>query len=65
VFPVAGVGAGPTNLWRIRAEVTMPDGVTYIREAVLRPGGDVLHPVTVLAWQEGGQRAFMPAPAGQ
>jgi general secretion pathway protein K len=64
-FPVAGVGAGPTNLWRIRAEVTMPDGVTYIREAVLRPGGDVLHPVTVLAWQEGDQRALAPAPAGQ
>jgi general secretion pathway protein K len=64
-FPVAGVGAAPTNLWRIRAEVTMPDGVTYIRESVLRPGGDVLHPVTVLAWQEGDQRAFAPPPAGQ
>jgi len=62
-FPVAGTGAGPTNLWRIRAEVTMPDGVTYIREAVLRPGGDVLHPVTVLAWQEADQRAFAPAPS--
>jgi general secretion pathway protein K len=64
-FPVAGVAAAPTNLWRIRAEVTMPDGVAYIREAVLRPGGDVLHPVTVLAWQEGDRRAFAPAPAGQ
>ena len=62
-FPVAGIGGAPTNLWRIRAEVTMPDGVTYIREAVLRPGGDVLHPVTVLAWQEGDQRALAPAPA--
>jgi general secretion pathway protein K len=64
-FPVAGAAAAPTNLWRIRAEVTMPDGVTYIREAVLRPGGDTQHPVTVLAWQEGDQRIFAPPPSGQ
>ena len=60
-FPVAGGGAGATNLWRIRAEVTLPDGVSYIREAVVRPGGDVLHPVTILAWQEGDKRLFAPA----
>jgi general secretion pathway protein K len=60
-FPVAAAGAGPTNLWRIRAEVTMPDGVSYIREAVIRPGGDLLHPVTILAWQEGDLRVFVPA----
>jgi general secretion pathway protein K len=59
-FPVAGAGAGPTNLWRIRAEVTMADGVTYIRETVLRPGGDIQRPVTVLAWLEGDQRIFAP-----
>ena len=58
VFPVQGGAAGPTNLWRIRAEATMPDGVTSIREAVIRPGGDVLHPVTVLAWIEGDQKQF-------
>jgi general secretion pathway protein K len=57
-FPVQGGAAGPTNLWRIRAEATTPDGVTYIREAVIRPGGDVLHPVTVLAWIEGDKRQF-------
>jgi general secretion pathway protein K len=62
VFPVAGTGAGPTNLWRIRAEATTADGVTYIREAVIRPGGDPLHPVTVLAWQEGDRRLFVPPP---
>ena len=61
-FPVAGAAGGSTNLWRIRAEATMPDGVTYIREAVLRPGGDPLHPVTILAWLEGDQRAFAPPP---
>jgi general secretion pathway protein K len=64
-FPVQGAAAAPTNLWRIRAEVTMPDGVSWIREAVVRPGGDVLHPVTVLVWQESDQRAFAPAPEGQ
>ncbi len=62
VFPVSGGAAGPTNLWRIRAEATMPDGVTYIRESVIRPGGDLQHPVTVLAWLEGDQRRFaLPA----
>ena len=60
VFPVAGGAAGLTNLWRIRAEATMPDGVTFIREAVIRPGGDLQHPVTVLAWIEGDQRQFAP-----
>ena len=57
-FPLAGFAAAPVNLWRIRAEATMPDGTTFIREAVLRPGGDTLRPVTVLAWQEGDQRLF-------
>jgi len=62
-FPLAGGAVGTTNLWRIRAEATTPDGVTYIREAVLRPGGDALHPVTVLAWIEGDQRQFaLPSP---
>jgi general secretion pathway protein K len=55
--PLAGA-APPVNLWRIRAEATMPDGTTFIREAVLRPGGDTVHPVTVLAWQEGDRRLF-------
>jgi hypothetical protein len=55
---VAGIGAGPVNLWRIRAEVTMPDAATYVREAVIRPGGNLLNPVTVLAWLEGDRRLF-------
>ncbi|HEX8009607.1 MAG TPA: hypothetical protein VF814_01495 [Casimicrobiaceae bacterium] len=63
VFPLAGGVAVTTNLWRIRAEVTMPDGVTYVREAVLRPGGaDLAHPVTVLSWLEGERRTFAPPP---
>jgi general secretion pathway protein K len=64
-FPLAAVGAAPINVWRIRAEVTTSDGATFIREAVIRPGGDALHPVTVLMWQEGDRRVFAPPPAPQ
>jgi general secretion pathway protein K len=63
-FPIAA-GAASINVWRIRAEATTGDGVTFIREAVIRPGGDVLHPVTVLLWQEGDHRVFAPPPATQ
>jgi len=57
-FPISGAGGGPVGVWRIRAEVTLPDATTYIREAVVRPGGDALHPLTTLAWQEGDQALF-------
>jgi hypothetical protein len=63
VFPVPGTAAASLNLWRIRAEVTMPDGASYIREAVIRSGGDLLHPVTILAWLEGDKRLFVEEPA--
>jgi len=63
-FPIV-TGAAPINVWRIRAEATSADGVTFIREAVIRPGGDVLHPVTVLLWQEGDRRVFSPPPGTQ
>jgi general secretion pathway protein K len=58
-FPVGGGQGGVIGVWRIRAEVTMPDATTYIREAVVRPGGDALHPLTTLAWQEGDQPQFL------
>jgi general secretion pathway protein K len=62
-FPLAG-GVAQVNIWRIRAEATTADGVTFAREAVIRPGtGDPLRPVTVLLWQEGDQRLFVPPPA--
>jgi general secretion pathway protein K len=63
-FPLAGFVSAPVNVWRIRTEVTLPDGTAFVREAVVRAGGDTLHPVTLLAWQEGDQRLFT-APAGQ
>ena len=55
VFPVAGLGAATLNLWRIRAEVTTADGVTFAREAVVRPGADTRR-LTILEWQEGDRR---------
>jgi general secretion pathway protein K len=55
VFPVAGIGAATLNLWRIRAEVTTADGVTFAREAVVRPGA-VGRRLTILEWQEGDRR---------
>jgi hypothetical protein len=58
-FSLAG-GAAQINLWRIRAEATTADGVTFVREAVVRPAGDVLRPLTILLWQEGDQRLFVP-----
>ncbi|HEV3241501.1 MAG TPA: type II secretion system protein GspK [Casimicrobiaceae bacterium] len=64
VFPLAGLGAGAVNLWRIHTEATLTDGTTFVREAVVRPGGDTLHPVTLLVWQE-GERQLVAAPAGQ
>ena len=63
-FPIAA-GAAPVNAWRIRAEVTTADGASFIRDAVIRPGGDVLHPVTILIWQEGDRRLFAPPPPAQ
>jgi general secretion pathway protein K len=60
VLPLAGAGA-PVNVWRVHVEVTAPDGVVYVREAVLRPNSDPRRPLTVLAWQEGDRT--LPAAA--
>ena len=62
-FPQAqGFATGAAPVWRIRAEATMPDGVTFVREAVLRPSVDPRRPVIALLWQEGA-RTPPPAPA--
>ncbi len=62
-FPQArGFAAGATPVWRIRAEATMPDGVTFVREAVLRPSVDPRRPMIALLWQEGA-RAPPPQPS--
>ena len=55
-FPVAGIVASTLNLWRIRAEVTTADGVTFAREAVIRPGLERRRLLSILEWQEGDRR---------
>ena len=42
----------PGAVWRIGVQATTPDGVTFARDAVLRPSADVRRPVVVLLWQE-------------
>ena len=54
-FPIAGIVGATLNLWRIRAEVTMADGVTFTREAVVRQG-DRRRLLSFLEWQEGDRR---------
>jgi general secretion pathway protein K len=50
-FPLAqGFAAGAGPVWRVRAVATLPDGVTFAREAVINPSGDIRRPVVALAW---------------
>ena len=58
--PAQAFGSGPVPVWRIRAEATLPDGVTFAREAVLRPSQDSQRPLIALAWLEPPRSA--PAP---
>jgi general secretion pathway protein K len=51
--PAANYVAGAVPVWRIRAMATAPDGVTFAREAVVRPSGDGRRPLLILTWQEG------------
>jgi general secretion pathway protein K len=62
-FPAAqAFGSGPVPVWRIHAEATLPDGVTFAREAVFRPSGDPQRPLIALAWLE-ASRVPTPLPA--
>src|SRR6202158_5199942 len=54
-FPVPGIVGATLNLWRIRAEVTTADGVTFTREAVVRQGAR-RRLLSFLEWQEGDRR---------
>jgi general secretion pathway protein K len=50
-FPLAqGFAAGAGPVWRVRAVATLPDGVTFAREAVVSPSGDARRPLVALAW---------------
>jgi general secretion pathway protein K len=55
-FPLAGNVGGALNLWRIRAEVTTADGVTFAREAVVRPGAERKRILSIFEWREGDSR---------
>jgi hypothetical protein len=55
--PAANYVAGAVPVWRIRAAATAADGVTFIREAVVRPSGDGRRPLLTLTWQEGTSAA--------
>jgi general secretion pathway protein K len=52
-FPPAQAYSGTSPVWRIHVEATTPDGVTFARDAVVRPQNDPRQPMVVLLWQEG------------
>jgi len=52
-FPPAQAFAGTSPVWRIHVEAKTPDGVTFARDAVVRPQNDPRQPLVVLLWQEG------------
>jgi general secretion pathway protein K len=64
-FPAAqGFMSGGSPVWRIRAQAKMPDGVTFVRDAVVRRSPDPRRPVVALLWAEGSQQVpdEMPGP---
>jgi general secretion pathway protein K len=62
-FPAAAnYVAGAVPVWHIRATATVSDGVTFVREAVVRPSGDTRRPLLTLNWREGSVVAA-PVPA--
>jgi len=61
--PASGFAAGAVPVWRIRAQATTSDGVTFDREAVVRPSGDVRRPLLTLSWQDGSMAAAAAAAA--
>jgi len=58
----AAFGSGPVSVWRIHAEAKLGDGVTFVREAVVRPANDVRRPLVALAWAEGVPMPPPPPP---
>ena len=63
-FPNAsGRVSGAIQTWRIRAEARTGDGVTFVREAVVRPSQDPARPLVVLAWLEGASAPAASADA--
>jgi general secretion pathway protein K len=59
--PAQAYSSGAIQVWRIRAQATLPDGVTFVREAVLRPSPDAQRPLIALAWLEPSRSAAAPS----
>lgn len=65
-FPLAqGYAGAAIPVWRIRAQATLSDGVTFARDAVLRPSPDPRLPAVTLAWGVATTAAPPAAPAVQ
>jgi len=60
--PAQAFGAGAGAVWRVRAEATGADGVTFVRESVVRATADPRRPYYALLWSE-GERPPPPAAA--
>ena len=59
--PAQGFPAGAGPVWRVRAEAHAPDGVTFVREAVVRATADPRRPFYALQWSE-AERPGLAAP---
>ena len=62
-FPLGGGVGAALGIWRIRAEVTVPDGAIFVRDAVIRRGADGRRLLVVLEWSEGDRRILADAGA--
>jgi general secretion pathway protein K len=61
--PASAFAAGAVPVWRIRTQATTPDGVTFAREAVVRPSGEPRRPLIALSWSDGMTQPPPPAVA--
>jgi len=59
--PAQAFATGAIPVWRIHAEATLPDGVTFVRDAVVRPSNDPKRGLVALLWQEGTATLSQPA----
>ncbi len=55
--PAQAYMASPVPVWRVRAEALLADGVTFVRDAAVRPSMDPRRPFIAFLWQEGTRAA--------
>jgi general secretion pathway protein K len=58
-----GFVGGASPVWRIHVLARAADGVTFARDAVLRPSNDPRRPLVTLLWQEGTPDPMSDLPA--